>query len=50
VALRCPVEECETIEACMRHIECLDAEIAEVERLIAQQALLSPLVDVGGSR
>ena len=40
--LELPVEECETIEACMRHVEFLDAEIAEVERLIAKQALLSP--------
>jgi transposase len=40
--LELPVEECETIEAAMRHIEFLDAEIEEVERLIAKQALLSP--------
>jgi transposase len=40
--LELPVEECETIEASMRHIEFLDAEIAEVERLIAKQVLLSP--------
>jgi transposase len=39
--LELPVEECETIEACMRHIEFLDAEIAEVERLIAREALAS---------
>jgi transposase len=41
-SLELPVEECETIEACMRHIEFLDGEIAEVERLVAKQALLSP--------
>jgi transposase len=40
--LELPVEECETIAACMRHIEFLDAEIAEVERVVARQALLSP--------
>ena len=40
--LELPVEECETIEAAMRHIEFLDAEIAEVERLVAKQALNSP--------
>jgi len=39
--LELPVEECETIEACMRHIEFLEAEIDEVERLVAKQALLS---------
>ncbi len=37
--LELPVEECETIEACMRHVEFLDAEIAEVERLVARYAL-----------
>jgi transposase len=37
--LELPVEECETVEACMRHIEFLDAEIAEVERLVARYAL-----------
>ena len=39
--LELPVEECETIEAAMRQIEFLDAEIGEVERLIAKQTLLS---------
>jgi transposase len=33
------VEEAETVEACMRHIEFLDSELAEVERLIARYAL-----------
>lgn len=37
--LELPVEECETVEACMRQIEFLDSEIAEVERLIARYAL-----------
>jgi transposase len=41
-SLELPVEECETIEGAMRHVEFLDAEIEEVERLIARQALLSP--------
>jgi transposase len=39
--LELPVEESETLEACMRHIEFLDAEIAAVERLIAADALSS---------
>jgi transposase len=33
------VEERETVEACLRHIAFLDAEIAEVERVIALDAL-----------
>ena len=37
--LELPVEECETVEGCMRQVEFLDAEIAEVERLIARYAL-----------
>jgi transposase len=37
--LELPLEESETIEACMRHIEFLDSEIAAVERHIAAQAL-----------
>ena len=39
--LELPAEECETVEAAMRHIEFLDAEIAEVERLIARDMLWS---------
>jgi transposase len=39
--LELPVEECETVEAAMRQIEFLDAEIAEVERLIAREILWS---------
>lgn len=42
--LRClelPVEECETVQSTMRQIEFLDAEIGEVDRLIAQQTLRS---------
>jgi len=37
--LEFPVEESETVDGCLRHIEFLDREIAEVERLIATQAL-----------
>jgi transposase len=37
--LELPVEECETVEGCMRQVEFLDAEIAEVGRLIARYAL-----------
>lgn len=40
--LQPPVEECETVEACMRHIEFLESENAQLERKIAQQALRSP--------
>ena len=38
-SLELPVEECETVEGCMRHVELLDAEIAAVERQIAREAL-----------
>src|SRR5215218_8267480 len=37
--LELPVEERESVDAGIRHLEFLDAEIAAVERLIAQQAL-----------
>jgi len=37
--LELPVEECETVEACMRHIEYLDSEIAEVERVVARYGM-----------
>jgi transposase len=37
--LELPVEEAETVDGCMHHIEFLDTEIAEVERLIARYAL-----------
>src|ERR1039458_48649 len=40
--LELPLEETETIAACMRHIEFLDSEIAAVERQIATAALESP--------
>jgi transposase len=40
--LELPVEEAETVAACLRHVEFLDREIAAVETLIAQQALDSP--------
>jgi transposase len=38
--LELPAEECDTVEACMRHVEFLDSEIAQVERKIAKQTLL----------
>ena len=34
-----PLEERETVDACLRHVDFLDSEIEAVERLIAQQAL-----------
>ena len=37
--LELPVEETETVQSALRHIEFLDAEIAEVEWLIAREAL-----------
>jgi transposase len=40
--LELPVEEAETVESALRHIEFLDQEIAAVERLIAREALRSP--------
>ncbi len=40
--LELPLEERESVDAGIRHIEFLDAEIAAVERLIAQQALNWP--------
>jgi hypothetical protein len=40
--LQLPGEERESVDAAVRHIEFLDREIAEVERLIAQQALAWP--------
>jgi transposase len=40
--LELPLEERESVDAAMRHVEFLDAEIAAAERLIAQQALSWP--------
>src|SRR6201997_2026682 len=40
--LQLPLEERESVDAGMRHIEFLDVEIAAVEKLIAQQALSWP--------
>jgi transposase len=37
-----PVEEAETLESALRHVEFLDQEIAAGERLIAREALRSP--------
>ena len=39
--LELPVEEAETVASAIRHVEFLDQEIAEVERLIAGEALRS---------
>jgi transposase len=39
--LELPLEEAETLESALRHVEFLDAEIAAVERLIAREALRS---------
>jgi transposase len=40
--LELPVEEAETVAACLRHVEFLEQEIAAVEALVARQALRSP--------
>jgi transposase len=37
--LKLPLEERESVDAGIRHVEFLDSEVAAVERLIAQQAL-----------
>jgi transposase len=42
--LELPLEEAETVESTLRHIEFLDGEIAAVERQLARQALDSPEV------
>jgi transposase len=42
--LELPTEEDETVTACLRHIEFLDQEIEQVERLIAKAALDSPQI------
>jgi len=42
--LELPLEERESIDAAMRHVEFLDTEIAAAEKLIAQQALSWPEV------
>ena len=42
--LELPVEEAETVAACLRHVEFLDREIAAVDALIAEQALESEQV------
>ena len=41
-SLELPLEERESVDAAMRHVEFLDAEIAAVEKVIAQQALSWP--------
>jgi transposase len=40
--LELPLEERESVDAAMRHVEFLDAEIAAVEKVIAQRALSWP--------
>ena len=42
MGLELPPEERESVDAGIRHVEFLDAEVAAVERLIAQQALSWP--------
>lgn len=42
MSLELALEERESVDAGIRHIEFLEAEIAAVERLIAQQALSGP--------
>jgi transposase len=41
-ALELPAEERETVDACLRQIDFLEQELAEVERVIAADALASP--------
>jgi transposase len=41
-SLELPMEERESVDAAMRHIEFLDAELAVVEKLVAQQTLSWP--------
>ena len=43
-SLELPLEEQETVDAGLRHIEFLDSEIEQVERLIAKEALDSPQI------
>jgi transposase len=42
--LELPLEEAETVQAGLRHIEFLDTEIEQVERLIASEALACPQI------
>jgi transposase len=48
--LEFPVEEQETVDGCLRHIEFLDREIEQVERLIATEALDSAEIRVAIAR
>jgi transposase len=51
VGLELPPEERESVDAGIRHVEFLDAEVAAVERLIARQALAGdPAADDGAGR
>ena len=42
--LELPLEESETVQSCLRHIEFLDQEIEQVERIVAKEALASPQI------
>jgi transposase len=42
--LQLPIEDSETVQAGLRHIEFMDSEIEPVEWLICQQALNSPQI------
>jgi transposase len=46
-ALDLPVEERESVDAGIRHVEFVDSQIAAVERLIARQALAWPEISIG---
>ena len=39
-----PVEERETVDGCLRQVEFLDQEIAEVEKQVARDALITPQI------
>jgi transposase len=43
-ALELPDDERDTVAACLRHVDFLDAEVAALDRAIAEQALQSPEV------
>jgi transposase len=39
-----PLEERETVDGCLRQIEFLDDEVAELEKQVARDALISPQI------
>ena len=43
-AVELPVEERETVDGCLRQIDFFDLELAELERAIAKDALISPQI------